>query len=237
MKDFSMHNLQIELRKLAKPEKIPIYKNFFKTEKGEYGEGDEFIGVTVPDSRKVANANVDISYEDLAHIIKSRIHEDRLCALITLVYKFEKAKTEREIKRAVDFYIQYHLYGNNWDLVDTVSDKILGPWLINRDKSLLYEYARSSNLWERRIAIITTFHYIRQGKFEDTIKISDILLNDKDDLIHKAVGWMLREMGKREQQGLINFLNKHYKNMPRTMLRYSIERLPEQLRKAYLAKN
>lgn len=237
MKDFSMHNLQIELRKLAKPEKIPIYKNFFKTGKGEYGEGDEFIGVTVPDSRKVAKANVDISYEDLVYIIKSRIHEDRLCALITLVYKFQKAKTEQEKKRAVDFYIHYHLYGNNWDLVDTVSDKILGPWLINMDKSLLYEYAHSSNLWERRIAIITTFHFIRQGKFEDTIKISEILLNDKDDLIHKAVGWMLREMGKREQQDLINFLNKHYKNMPRTMLRYSIERLPEQLRKGYLAKN
>jgi 3-methyladenine DNA glycosylase AlkD len=232
-----MHNLQIELRKLAKPEKIPIYKNFFKTGKGEYGEGDEFIGVTVPDSRKVAKANVDISYEDLVHIIKSRIHEDRLCALITLVYKFQKAKTEQEKKRAVDFYIHYHLYGNNWDLVDTVSDKILGPWLINMDKSLLYEYAHSSNLWERRIAIMTTFHFIRQGKFEDTIKISEILLNDKDDLIHKAVGWMLREMGKREQQDLINFLNKHYKNMPRTMLRYSIERLPEQLRKGYLAKN
>ena len=237
LKDFSMHNLQIELRKLAKPEKIPIYKNFFKTGKGEYGEGDEFIGVTVPDSRKVAKANVDISYEALGHIIKSRIHEDRLCALITLVYKFEKAKTEQEKNRAVDFYIQYHLYGNNWDLVENVSDKILGPWLINRDKSLLYEYARSSNLWERRIAIITTFHFIRQGKFEDTIKISEILLNDKHDLIHKAVGWMLREMGKREQQDLINFLNKHYKNMPRTMLRYSIERLPEQLRKAYLANN
>ncbi|GAG08146.1 unnamed protein product, partial [marine sediment metagenome] len=136
-----MHNLQIELRKLAKPEKIPIYKNFFKTGKGEYGEGDEFIGVTVPDSRKVAKANIDILYEDLVHIIKSRIHEDRLCALIILVYKFEKAKTEQEKKRAVDIYIQYHLYGNNWDLVDTVSDKILGPWLINRDKSLLYEYA------------------------------------------------------------------------------------------------
>ena len=232
-----MHNLQIELRKSAKPEKIPIYKNFFKTGKGEYGEGDEFIGVTVPDSRKMAKANVDISYGDLVHIIKSRIHEDRLCALIILVYKFEKAKTEQEKKRAVDFYIQYHLYGNNWDLVDTVSGKILGPWLINRDKTLLYEYARSSNLWERRIAIITTFHFIRQGKFEDTIKISEMLLNDKDDLIHKAVGWMLREMGKQEQQELISFLNKHYKNMPRTMLRYSIERLPEQLRKGYLAKN
>jgi 3-methyladenine DNA glycosylase AlkD len=232
-----MHNLQIELRKLAKPVKIPIYKNFFKTGKGEYGEGDEFIGVTVPDSRKVAKANVDISYEDLVHIIKSRIHEDRLCALITLVNKFERAKTEQEKRRAVDIFIQYHLYANNWDLVDTVSDKILGPWLIDRDKSLLYEYAHSLNLWERRIAIITTFHFIRQQKFEDTLKISEILLNDKHDLIHKAVGWMLREMGKREQQELINFLNKHYRTMPRTMLRYSIERLPEQIRIDYLIKN
>jgi 3-methyladenine DNA glycosylase AlkD len=232
-----MHNLQIELRRLAKPEKIPIYRNYFKTGKGEYGEGDEFIGVTVPDSRKVAKANVDISYEDLVQILKSRIHEDRLCALITLVYKFEEAKTEQEKKRVVDFYINNHLYGNNWDLVDCVSDKILGPWLIKRDKSLLYEYAHSSNIWERRISIITTFHFIRQREFEDTIKISEILLNDKHDLIHKAVGWMLREMGKREQQELINFLNKHYKTMPRTMLRYSTERLPEQIRKDYLAKN
>ncbi len=232
-----MHRLQIELRKLAKPEKIPIYKNYFKTGEGEYGEGDEFIGVMVPDSRKVARANVDISYEDLAYIIKSRIHEDRLCALITLVHKFDKAKTEQEKQRAVDFYLKYHSYGNNWDLVDVITPKILGPWLIHRDKSLLYEYAHSSNLWERRIAIITTYHFIRQGNFEDTIKISEILLNDRHDLIHKAVGWMLREMGKRNEVELINFLNKYYKNMPRTMLRYSIERLPDQLRKSYLAKN
>ncbi|MFC1899684.1 DNA alkylation repair protein [Chloroflexota bacterium] len=231
-----MHNLQVELRKLAKPEKIPIYRKFFKTGKGEYGEGDEFIGVTVPDSRKMAKANVNISYEDLVHILKSRIHEDRLCALITLVYKFEKVKTEREKKRVVDFYIKYHLYGNNWDLVDCVSYKILGPWLIKRDKSLLYEYAHSINLWERRIAIITTFHFIKQLEFEDTINISEILLNDKHDLIHKAVGWMLREIGKREQQKLVNFLNKHYKVMPRTMLRYSIERLPGQMRRDYLFK-
>ena len=232
-----MHKLQIELRKLAKPEKIPIYKNFFKTREGEYGEGDEFIGVTVPDSRKVARANIDISYEDLLHILKSRVHEDRLCALIILVYKFEKAKIEREKKQAVDFYIKYHLYGNNWDLVDVITPKILGPWLIHGNRSLLYEYAHSSNLWERRIAIITTFYFIRQGEFEDTIKISEILLNDKHDLIHKAVGWMLREIGKRDEEELIIFLNKYYKNMPRTMLRYSIERLSEQLKRSYLAKN
>jgi len=232
-----MHKLQIELRELAKPEKIPIYQNFFKTGEGEYGEGDEFIGVTVPDSRKVARANIDISYEDLAHILKSRIHEDRLCAFIALVNKFEKAKTEQEKKRAVDFYLKYHLYGNNWDLVDVIAQKILGPWLINGDKSLLYEYAHSSNLWERRIAILTTFYFIKQGEFENTIKISEILLNDRHDLIHKAVGWMLREMGKRDQKELIDFLNKHYKKMPRTMLRYSIERLSEQLKKSYLAKN
>jgi 3-methyladenine DNA glycosylase AlkD len=232
-----MHDLQIQLRKLAQPKKIPIYKNFFKTGESEYGEGDEFIGVSVPDSRKVARANVDISYEDLAYIIESKIHEDRLCALIILICKFDKAKTDQEKRRAVDFYLKYHLYGNNWDLVDVIAPKILGPWLINRDKSLLYEYAYSSNLWERRIAILTTFHFIRHREFDDIIKISEILLNDKHDLIQKAVGWMLREMGKRDQKELVDFLNKHYKNMPRTMLRYSIERLPEQTKKSYLIKN
>lgn len=232
-----MHSVQVELRKLSKPEKIPIYKNFFKTGEGEYGEGDEFIGVTVPDSRRVARANADISYEELSSIIESGIHEDRLCALLILVHKFEKAKTELEKMQAVDFYLKYHLRGNNWDLVDVIAPKILGPWLMNRDKSLLYDYAHSSNLWERRIAIITTFHFIRQGEFEDTIKVSEILLNDKHDLIHKAVGWMLREVGKRDQKELLDFLNKHHKYMPRTMLRYSIERLPDQLRKSYLAKH
>ena len=151
----------------------------------------------------MAGANVDTSYKDLTYIIKSRIHEDRLCALIILVYKFEKAKTKQERQRVVDFYLKYHLYGNNWDLVDVVAPKILGPWLIHGDKSLLYEYAHSSNLWERRIAIITTFHFIRQVEFEDTIKISEILLNDKHDLIHKAVGWMLREIGKKAQKSLL----------------------------------
>jgi len=136
----------------------------------------------------VARANVDISYEDLAYIIKSKIHEDRLCALIILVYKFDKAKTEQGKRRAVDCYLKYHLYGNNWDLVDVIAPKILGPWLINRDKSLLYEYAYSSNLWERRIAILTTFHFIRHREFDDIIKISEILPNDKHDLIQKAVG-------------------------------------------------
>jgi len=155
---------------------------------GEVQDIADFVGDSLELSQKSAKTNADISYEDLVHIIKSRIHEDRLCALIILVYKFDKAKTEQEKQRAVDFYIQYHLYGNNWDFVDTVTEKILGPWLINRDKSLLYDYAHSSNLWERRIAIITTFHFIKQGKPEDTIKISEILLNDKDDLIHKAVG-------------------------------------------------
>jgi len=231
-----MHKLQIELRKLANTEKVPIYKKFFKTGKGEYGEGDVFIGVTVPNTRKVAKAYVDISYEDLSHIITSKFHEDRLCALIILVNKFEKAKTQQEKKRVVDFYIKYHLYGNNWDLVDSSSYKILGPWLIDKDKSLLYKYARSSNVWERRIAIITTAHFIQQKEYEDTIKLSAILLNDDHDLIHKAVGWMLREIGKRKQQILIDFLNKYHQIMPRTMLRYSIERLPEKMRNCYLVR-
>lgn len=229
-----MHKIQLELRKHAKQEKIPIYKNFFKTGKGEYGEGDEFIGVTVPDTRKVALNNINTPLNELIILLKSKIHEDRMCALLSLVYKYEKAKNEQDKKEIIDFYINNHLYGNNWDLIDCVADKLLGKWLMDKDKSILYEYAKSDNLWERRIAIITTFEFIKHNKFEDTLKISEILLKDNHDLIHKAVGWMLREMGKRDIKELENFLKKHYKDMPRTTLRYSIEKFPEEKRKKYL---
>lgn len=229
-----MLQIQKDLRSLAKPDKISIYKNFFKTGKGEYGEGDEFIGVTVPDTRKVAKDNLDISFKDLELLLKSKIHEDRMCALLVLVYKFEKAESEAEKKEIIDFYIKNHLSGNNWDLIDCVADKLLGKWLIDKDKSILYKYAESTNLWERRIAVISTFNFIKNNQFMDTLKISEILLEDKHDLIHKAVGWMLREIGKRDLKILENFLKQHYKQMPRTMLRYSIERFPEKIRKAYL---
>ncbi|MEK6825346.1 MAG: DNA alkylation repair protein [Nanoarchaeota archaeon] len=229
-----MYPLQIALRKKAQPNKIAIYQNFFKTGKGEYAEGDIFIGVTVPDTRAVAKQFSHISFEELAPILKSPVHEDRMAALIVIVNKFQEAKNDGDKKISVDFYIEHHLAGNNWDLIDCIVDRILGPWLIDKDKSLLYTYAESSNLWERRISIITTFHFIKNNRFDDTLRISEILLNDKHDLIHKACGWMLREVGKRDITVLKSFLKKHYNLMPRTMLRYSIEKLPEKERKAYL---
>lgn len=229
-----MHPLQIALRKKAKPEKIPIYKNFFKTGSGQYGEGDQFIGVTVPDTRAIAQHFVTMERHELISILNSPMHEDRMCALMVLSYQFQRAETEVEKKAIVDFYLAHHLAGNNWDLIDCIVDRILGPWLLNKPKNLLYQYAHSSNLWERRIAIITTFHFIKQKHYSETLKIAEILLHDKHDLIHKAVGWMLREVGKRDETTLKAFLAKHYRVMPRTMLRYAIERFPEGIRKQYL---
>ena len=229
-----MHLIQKALRSKARSEKISVYKNFFKTGKGQYGEGDEFIGVTVLDTRSIAKQFVDIHREELIPILKSKIHEDRMCALIILTYQYEKAKKDSERKEIVDFYLHHYYAGNNWDLIDCIVDRILGPWLIDKDKTLLYNFARSSNLWERRMAIITTFYFIKHNKFQETIKISEILLEDKHDLIHKAVGWMLREVGKRDLETLENFLKKHYKKIPRTMLRYAIEKFPESKRKKYL---
>jgi 3-methyladenine DNA glycosylase AlkD len=230
----TMHPLQLSLRKKARSEKISIYQNFFKTGKGEYGEGDIFIGVTVPDTREVAQHFVSIPLPELIPILSSKIHEDRMCGLLVLVYKFQSSHSEKDKKEVVDFYIKHHLAGNNWDLIDCVADKILGPWLMDKDKALLYKYANSDNLWERRIAIVSTFHFIKNNSFDDTLKISEILLKDKHDLIHKACGWMLREVGKRNKSVLVAFLKKHYHSMPRTMLRYAIERFPERERKAYL---
>ncbi len=229
-----MHLLQKELRKKARPEKILIYQNFFKTGKGDYAEGDKFIGVIIPDTRAVAKKFSNLDLLELVSILNSKVHEDRMAALIILVNKFQSAKNKEEQKKVVEFYLVHHLSGNNWDLIDCIVDKILGPWLLDKDKYLLYQYAQSQNLWERRMSIITTFHFIKNNSFIDTIKIAEILLNDKHDLIHKAVGWMLREVGKRDISVLKSFLAKHYKTMPRTMLRYAIERFPEKERKAYL---
>ncbi len=229
-----MHPLQFALRAKAKPEKIAIYKNFFKTGPGQYGEGDQFIGVTVPDTRALAQQFISINRDELIPILHSPIHEDRMCALMVLSYQYPKAQTEAEQKAIVAFYLEHHLCGNNWDLIDCIVDRILGPWLMDKPKDLLYQYARSSNLWERRIAIITTFHFIKQKQYAETLKISTILINDKHDLIHKAVGWMLREVGKRNEPTLKVFLKKNYQAMPRTMLRYAIERFPETVRKQYL---
>jgi 3-methyladenine DNA glycosylase AlkD len=229
-----MHSIQQELRNKARPEKIKVYLNFMKTGKGEYAEGEQLIGVTIPDIRTIAQGHIHVKREELIPILQSPIHEDRMCALMVLSYQYPHAQTEREQKAIVDFFITHHYAANNWDLIDCIVDRILGPWLYNKPKDLLYQYARSSNLWERRIAIITTYYFIKQKHYLDTLAIAEILLNDKHDLIHKAVGWMLREVGKRDEPTLKAFLAKHYKAMPRTMLRYAIERFPEQTRKQYL---
>ncbi len=222
-------DIRNELKNSITPGKAEVLSRFFKTGKGEYGEGDIFIGVMVPDIRRVAKKFKEIELPDLQKPIKSKIHEERLCAALILTYK----KLNKDI---VDFYLKNTAYLNNWDIVDLTAPKILGRWLVMNpsDRDILYKFAKSESLWERRIAIISTHEFIRRDDFDDTLKISEILLNDKHDLIHKAVGWMLREIGKRDQKTEEKFLKKYYKKMPRTMLRYAIERFDESLRKSYL---
>lgn len=215
------------------PQKAQYYPKFFKSEPGEYAEGDKFIGVTVPDQRKVAKRFYQASLETLKILLESGIHEHRLTALLILVGQMELADRDEEERLAL-FYLAHKNRVNNWDLVDTSAANILGKYLFHRDRSLLYDLARSEILWDKRIAIISTLYFIRQGQYEDTLKISKILLHDSHDLIHKAVGWMLREVGKKNTNVEMMFLKKHYKTMPRTMLRYAIERFPEEIRKQYL---
>ncbi|MBI2134607.1 DNA alkylation repair protein [Candidatus Woesearchaeota archaeon] len=230
-----LNQLAKEIKEHSHPDKAKIYARFFKTGKGQYGEGDVFLGLTVPEQRELAKKYVNLGLSDLKKLIYNKYHEHRLTGFFILVYKYQKAN-EREKQKIVDFYIKHKNRSNNWDLIDCVADKLLGKHLINKDKSLLYELAKSQSLWDRRIAIITTFEFLKNHKFDDTIKISEILLNDSHDLIHKAVGWMLREMGKRDEKELMKFLDKHHKNMPRTMLRYAIERLDNNKKEFYLKK-
>ena len=211
-------------------------QRFFKTGKGEYGEGDIFAGIKVPVSRKIANQFKDLGFTDLQKIIKSKIHEERLITLFILVAKYKKAD-EGEKEKIFNFYIKNIRYVNNWDLVDLSAEKIIGAYLTDKDKRLLFDLVNSNSIWERRIAIMSTFHFIKANQFAATLKISELLLKDKHDLIHKAVGWMLREIGKRDIQAEEIFLQKYYKKMPRTMLRYAIEKFPETKRLDYLKGN
>ena len=236
-----IENLSKDLKKLANPKKAKILQRFFKTGKGEYGEGDVFLGVTVPDCRKIAQKYKELSLKDVTKLLQSKVHEERLIALLILVHNFQRGN-EEEKKRIYDFYMSHTGYINNWDLVDLSADKIVGEYLLSDEgfwtsqNDILINLARSKNLWERRIAIISTFQFIKKQKDAVwTFKISKILLNDKHDLIQKAVGWMLREVGKNISQKVEeDFLKKYYKNMPRTMLRYAIERFPDELKQAYL---
>lgn len=228
-------DLQKELRLLADPQKAKILARFFKTGKGEYGEGDKLLGIVVPTQRQVAKKYQDLSPKDLQALLNSPIHEKRLVSLLILLMQYKKGSDERK-KELVDFYLKNTPSINNWDLVDLSCGYILGDYLLNKDRSILYKFAVSKNIWERRIAIITTFWFIRNNQFEDTFKIAKLLLKDSHDLIHKAVGWMLREVGKRDQEKEEEFLKKYYKIMPRTALRYAIEKFNAQKRKFYLRK-
>lgn len=222
-----------ELHKYSSREKAKILQRFFKTGPGEYGEGDAFIGVVVPNIRKVCKKYQELSFKEIIKLLKSAIHEERLLALLILVLQYEKGD-EKAKKSIYDIYMKNTKHINNWDLIDLSAHRIVGPYLLQKSKEPLVKFARSRSLWERRIAIISTFEYIRDGSFDTALQIARLLVEDTEDLIRKAVGWMLREMGKRDVKVEEKFLKKHYKKMPRTMLRYAIERFPEPKRKAYL---
>ncbi len=228
-----LKDLELELKKHKNKEQAILLQRFFKTGKGQYGEGDIFLGITVPEQRKIAKKFQELSIEEIQILLNSKIHEKRLIALFILIDRYKKAG-EAEKKQIFDFYLTNTKNINNWDLVDLSAPNIAGDFLLNKNRKSLYQLTVSENLWERRISVLSTFIFIRNNQFEDSLKISEILLKDNHDLIHKAVGWMLREIGKRDEKELENFLKKHYKQMPRTMLRYSIEKFPEEKRKKYL---
>jgi len=225
-----IHN---DLMLLANKEIAEHSQRFFKTGKGEYGESDIFLGIRVPVLRKLVNKYRGISLEEVSKLLHSKFHEERLLAVLMLVQLF-KTGGDDEQKQIYGLYLENTKFINNWDLVDISAGNIVGAYLHQKDKALLYRLVYADNLWERRISIISTFYFIRQNEFDDTLKIAEILLNDKEDLIQKAVGWMLREVGKREIEIEEEFLQEHYMKMPRTMLRYAIEKFPETRRKMYL---
>ncbi len=230
-----LNKLKSDLRKAANPSKAKILAGFFKTGKGEYGEGDVFLGLTVPESRKLAVRYRNLELNEIEELLRSKIHEERLIALLLLVHNYQNHPEKRQ--EIFEFYLRNTNKINNWDLVDLSAHQIVGAYLIDKNKDILYNLAKSKNLWEKRIAVLSCFTFIRNNYFNDALKINEILLHDKHDLIHKAVGWMLREIGKRDRKTEEVFLKKHYKTMPRTMLRYAIEKFPESKRKAYLKEN
>jgi 3-methyladenine DNA glycosylase AlkD len=224
-----------ELLSVANPEKAQFLQGFFKTGKGQYAEGDVMLGIVVPITRDIVKRCPELPFNEIRILLDSEYHEARLAGLLLLVKQFKKAKPEKQ-KEIFDFYLQNAQKANNWDLVDVTCRDVIGAYLLDKeDRSILYELAGSDNLWEQRIAIVSTWMFIKYRQFEDTLAISEKLLSHKHDLMHKAVGWMLREVGKKDRQTLVDFLEKHYSKMPRTALRYAIEHFsPEQ--KAYFMK-
>lgn len=230
----SLNELRASIEKLADKDKSDFLKRFFKTGSGQYAEGDVFVGLTVPASRSLAKKYHSLSHNDINKLLTSPIHEERLIALFILVDQFNNS-TELEKSKIYKFYLKNIKFVNNWDLVDASADKIVGAYLLDKPRQKLFELAMSPQLWERRIAIIATYQFMKVKKeTEDTFRVAELLLSDKHDLIHKAVGWMLREAGKIDQSKLVNFLKKHYDQLPRTTLRYAIEHFPESQRHLFL---
>lgn len=224
-----------ELETYSTPEKRDFLPYFFKTGKGQYGEGDRFLGVVVPDIRKIAKKYKDISYDEITKLLDNEYHECRLCALLMLVERFKKTKGDGR-KEIFDFYLSKTYRINNWDLVDLSAKDIVGEYLIDKKRSILYHLAESNLLWDQRISILSTFAFIRRGDLDDIFALSAKLLNHKHDLMHKAIGWMLREAGKKDKERLCQFLDAYHKQMPRTMLRYSIEKFTPEERAYYMKK-
>ena len=227
-------SLRNEIKKSANPQKVKILQKFFKTGNGQYGEGDIFIGLMVPESRKISKKYLNLTFKEISILLSSKIHEERLICLLILVDKFKKA-TQNEQEKFFRFYIKHAKKVNNWDLVDLSAPNILGTYLLGTpNRQILYKLARSDNIWKKRISIIATLTFIRNAQFDDTLRLAEILIFDNNDLIHKAVGWMLREVGKRDEILLEQFLEKYCKVMPRTTLRYAIEKFSKQKRKNFL---
>ena len=217
--------IQADLKRESNERDSRFLQRFFKTGPGEYGEGDLFRGIRVPALRKLVREHQDASLTTLSTLLKSKYHEDRMLALLILVRQYERGDAALR-QHVFSLYLKNTRYINNWDLVDLSASNIVGAHL-DADRSLLPKLARSSSLWERRIAVLASFYFIKKGEFDDTLKLAEMLLEDREDLMHKAVGWMLREIGNRDPAAERAFLAKHYKRMPRTMLRYAIEKFPE----------
>ena len=232
----SCTNIKSDLKKLANPEKAKAWQRFYKTGKDQYAEGDVFLGISVPEQRKIAKGYYkNIPLKEVEQLLESEIHEHRLTALIILVEKYKKAKKDNLQKRQIfEFYLKNTKKINNWDLVDLSAPNIVGDFSLKDGTHIIRFLAKSDNLWEKRIAILATFAFIKKRNFGESLFIADALMNDEHDLIHKAVGWMLREVGKRNLPVLELFLSTRYKQMPRTMLRYAVEKFPEEKRKKYL---
>ncbi|WP_415063966.1 DNA alkylation repair protein [Bdellovibrio sp.] len=229
-----LKDLRKDISKLQDPDRAKNLRRFFKTGKGEYGEGDLFVGLNVPQSRSLAKKYATLSLREIQTLLKSKIHEERLIALFILVGKYSRG-SQRDQEKIYKFYLKNTKYINNWDLVDLSAERIVGAYLYDKDRKVLRRLATSSSLWERRIAVLSTFHFIKHQESQETLRLAKVLLKDEHDLIHKAVGWMLREVGKRvSKKDLKGFLDVHAAKMPRTMLRYALEHLSPQERRHYM---